>query len=139
MKSEGKCIFCGSTDISGEHIWPQWAAPILGHKSKRGKRLEQFIVHTRKFQLVSTESKKGHGHTADRKIRAVCQNCNNTWMSAVEKQAKDILTPMMTGSNVELTQEMQKALADWITLKVLVAEHNRPSEAIFPQEDRDAF
>lgn len=139
VKRSGNCIFCGSADLCGEHIWPQWAAPILGHKTYRGKRIEGFIVKTKKTQLVSRDFRERHGHTADKKIYVVCRKCNNTWMSAIEAKVKDIAIPMMRGNCIDLTSEMQTTLAEWVTLKVLVAENNKPDEAVFPQEARNAF
>jgi hypothetical protein len=120
-------------------MWPQWAAPHLGAKSYSGKRVEGFIVKTKKTQTISKEIKHRPGHTAAKRIRAVCETCNNTWMSAIESDVKGIATSMMLGENLDLTTHMQTTLAEWATLKIMVGENNRPNEAVFPQEDRDAF
>jgi hypothetical protein len=60
-------------------------------------------------------------------------------MSAIEAKVKDIAIPMMQGKHLDLTIEMQTTLAQWVTLKVLVAESNKLDEAVFPQDVRDAF
>ena len=137
--ANGHCIFCGSTDMSREHIWPKWAAPLLIPKAYKGLRSEVFIVKMKKNQTVFDEVKNHHGHTANKKIPAVCKSCNNNWMSALEARVKDIAIPLMEGKAIDLTPAMQTTLAEWVTLKVFVGENNKPSEIVFPQEMRNAF
>lgn len=139
MKPRGNCVFCGSEDLSGEHIWPKWAAQILGSREDKSRRVEGFRVHTEKTRLVSEEMNERHGHIAHKKVFVVCQKCNNTWMSELENETKDIALPLMQGKEINLTPDMQHSLAKWVFLKTLVAENNRPDEAIFTQATRDSF
>lgn len=139
MNPPRTCIFCGGRNLSGEHFWPKWAASILGTKSYSGQRTEGFIVKEAKTRVLSKTLKDRPGHVAAKKIRAVCMTCNNTWMSRIESAAKDIAIPIMRGEHLDISPAMQITLSEWITLKIMVGEYNRPSEAVTPQEDRDAF
>jgi hypothetical protein len=44
-----------------------------------------------------------------------------------------------SGSSSALDREQQTLLAQWIALKVMITEWNRPLEAFIPKEDRRAF
>jgi hypothetical protein len=63
------------------------------------------------------------GSVRDIKIRAVCErHYNNGWMSRFETHIKPILTPLLKGEVAVLTEEAQRSLAAWLTMKVMVAE-----------------
>jgi hypothetical protein len=79
------------------------------------------------------------GSTFTKKIRVVCQSCNNGWMSRLENATKPILLKLTQGEPTALDREQQTLLAQWIALKVMITEWNRPLEAFIPKEDRRAF
>jgi hypothetical protein len=79
------------------------------------------------------------GSTFTKKIRVVCQSCNNGWMSRLENATKPILLKLVQGEPTVLDREQQTLLAQWIALKVKITEWNRPLEAFIPKEDRRAF
>jgi len=54
------------------------------------------------------------------KIRAVCQSCNNGWMSSWETPAKTLLAPMIRGQAIRLSEVDQLTLATWATIKAYV-------------------
>jgi hypothetical protein len=60
-------------------------------------------------------------------------------MGAMESAVQGFVTAMILGQSVSLTAEMQGALAQWVTLKLMVAEFNHRGEAIVTQAERDAF
>lgn len=47
------------------------------------------------------------------KVRAVCQRCNNGWMSAMEYEIKPLLQRLLTGKSFVLHQAAQSQLASW--------------------------
>jgi len=101
---------------------------------------EVVSVRTRKVVPVGTPkvlSRQGGAIT--KKLRVVCETCNNEWMSELEDQVKPILTPLILGQEIVLNPAMQKTLAEWISLKTMIAEHNVPADVIVRQEDRDKF
>jgi hypothetical protein len=77
------------------------------------------------------------------KIKVVCTDCNNGWMSALETAVKPVLIPLMTDGLITLNSAAKITLVEWITLKMLVAEHVEhpgvPADPIFEQPVRTDF
>jgi hypothetical protein len=139
QKAFGKCIFCGCGNLSKEHFWPTWASELLGHSSPTGAHFDEFVVRTAKSVTLSHTRKERQGHASTKKMRVVCAECNNEWMSILESSVKGFVTLLILGRKVTLTPDMQRALMQWVTLKLMVAEQNRPTEAIWGQSQRSAF
>lgn len=123
------CMFCGLPADSREDIIPTWLT-------------RQDLVPTGTAGPVKYTS---HGETVNQwpsqtlaflKIKAVCQNCNNTWMSRIEEDAKKYLQPMMEGSTIQLDPAAQVELAVWACLKVMVWE-SVAEGAVTSAEDRE--
>lgn len=73
-----------------------------------------------------------------KKIRAVCAPCNNGWMNRLEGKAKVPLTQMVQGFRTPLSIHEQLSVAQWIALKVMVAEHS-VDYPVTPFSARKAF
>jgi hypothetical protein len=55
--------------------------------------------------------------------QAVCADCNNGWMSELEKAVQPFLGPMLLNEHgVELDTDQQRDLARWATIKILLLE-----------------
>jgi hypothetical protein len=135
----GRCLFCGGGRLSKEHFWPQWASHLLGDKRVSGAYIEEFVVRTPKALPLSHTRKERPGQVTTKKLRVVCVKCNNEWMSVLESSVKAFVTPMILGQAVILSPVFQGLFAQWVTLKLMVAEQNRPTESIWHQSHRDAF
>jgi hypothetical protein len=137
MPSLKACIFCGRFDgLSKEHIWPQWMAAYLPITAPNAHISEVHSGIPKQPRTLQRRSERpGPVHT--KKVRAVCHKCNNTWMSAVEEQAKPILLRAL--SSQELTIEAAEAahLSNWAVLKAVVGEH-ASADHLTPYEDRSA-
>src|ERR1035437_6614904 len=92
-KPPGKCIFCGRRNLSKEHFWPEWASALLP-RYPDNRHVEHLFTVTEKTKLVRPpEVRSRQGHSWTKRLRAVCSECNNGWMSVLENVAKPILTP----------------------------------------------
>jgi hypothetical protein len=81
-----------------------------------------------------------HGHAVTRKIkRAVCQACNESWMSAIEVAARSAVESMLLGSAVLLTRGLKRAVSEWIVLKLMVFERQDGSKPVFTRAQTLAF
>jgi hypothetical protein len=102
---------------------------------------EQFRIHNHssgKILPVRTHVKSLAGDFRSRKLRVVCQACNNGWMSDVQNKAKPILIPFLTGEWPQLTYAQQVVLATWAIVFNMVYERGGPPENYaISQEDRD--
>jgi hypothetical protein len=132
-----RCIFCGGNKVTGEHLWPDWAAPLFAD---------------RPMDTVASEYGEGpwgtplkmdrrtrQGRVTQMRIYAVCGACNNGWMSELETATKPILTTLSKSDAFELDPNGQTVLARWITLKMMVADNHRRDQAVFPDAALQSF
>lgn len=95
----GRCPFCNSsTDLTAEHIWPEWY-------------IKAVKPHGEDAQLDGIERPLRHA-TVD-----VCRRCNNEWMSVLEQDASQLLADMLRTRQTTLDPLQQQRLAAWVTLK----------------------
>lgn len=87
--------------------------------------------------IVGPTKRQGGIHTI--RIRAVCTNCNSGWMNRLEVAARPIVTALALAEQITLNENDLNTLARWITVKCLVAEHDKPKVDVTPQSYRTAF
>jgi hypothetical protein len=125
--------------MSKEHFWSTWSKPMFP-ATKSDAYFEERSTITRKTVLVRHEKRLRPGLVITKKIRVVCEDCNNGWMNNIEILARPILEPLIQGTrSIVLTQNQQKILAQWLTMKIMVAEHNVPEDAVIPRDARECF
>jgi hypothetical protein len=118
-----KCIFCGSTPLSKEHFWPNWAASLL-KKGGVSLKTEHFVQKHKSGMLLNPKRLTRQGSACTFKIKIVCKSCNNGWMGRIEGRVKPILSEMIIGRTVLLSEQDQTLLATWITMKMIISEHH---------------
>jgi hypothetical protein len=132
----GKCIFCNGasgTRLSKEHIFPDWLrqlfprSPADSHTHGRTSwvGLEPFTVRTKK-----------QGQAGSRRVKVVCQKCNNEWLSALEKRTQPLLMMLIEGTPFALDADSQRLLATWAAKTIMAAEFIHPEKVAVPAEDR---
>ena len=134
-----KCIFCGANANSKEHFWSEWLHPMIardGPNERHARQIYSYHPATGE-RLVGPAARQGGIHTI--RIRAVCKRCNNGWMNRLEKEVRPTLTAMALGAAISLTQDRLLAIAKWVTMKCLVAEHDKPDMWVTPPEDCAQF
>lgn len=132
------CIFCNSTGRkSKEHLWPVWMhehLPLIGN----GYNVSELNTFKWKNQIGAKKTKR-QGHLTTKKIRVVCQKCNNGWMSMLENEAKPILTKILNDESFKLCAKNQQTIAQWITLKSIIGEHDDRDLRVTPFAERNLF
>lgn len=113
MPTQRSCVWCGSRGrLSAEHVIPDWLGrdltrQALASSSRVAKVIGQNRLNrdgnVRAWNLAPLEVK----------VRAVCQRCNNGWMSAMEYEIKPLLQRLLTGKSFVLHQAAQSQLASW--------------------------
>jgi len=138
LKGPGRCIFCGQTGLSKEHIWSAWTYALVptikdGHHT-RG------VVQSAKDdpKKIYIESLRNHnGSTNTVKLHVVCKrDCNNGWMSRLDERAKPILSPLIMGQPAVLSVESQTVVAAWAAMKMMVSEFSRRIDVSTAQDER---
>ncbi len=110
-----RCIFCDNTNLSQEHIWPRWAAPLLADEGPMPHRVQ--IQQADRDDIERGWMTDGFSHTTG----AVCKGCNNGWMSNLENAAKPLLEGMLRGHGRSLHKAGQQTLATWAVKTGMVA------------------
>ena len=114
--------------MSNEHLWPEWMHPNLP-KIPNARNWTAIALQTQD-NMTTTRKKPQMGHVFTKKIKAVCKKCNETWMGDIEENLKPILKPIILGRSTAINHDDRTALANWLTLKFLVADHDREATPI---------
>src|SRR5258708_7631289 len=97
-----KCLFCSETDLTREHVWPDWICkdPLL--------RMNYATLHRDRIANTAYRTIK---NSLTRKCLCVCKGCNGGRMKDIEDATKPILQPMIHGNHPSsLSRDTQKAL-----------------------------
>ena len=124
-KSPNRCIFCGSPNLTYEHVFSKWTHKFLEPRQK-GKALAEIA---RKYPYRSESNVvKLLGQVRDWKVLCVCGGthltCNNGWMRAIEEKAKPVLLPLIKGDDTRVLPSDQRIIATWAILKAIVGEYD---------------
>lgn len=137
-KPRGRCVFCGGTGLSKQHIYSKWIQGVVETGDAMSGQLATTIdgVQTDHVTIeprIST--RQGASHI--RQIRNVCAvNCNNGWMKGIEEASRPLLPALVKGADITLGPDAQKRLASWLTLVAMMAEFTDPKTVTIPQADR---
>jgi hypothetical protein len=138
-----RCIFCGGSALSKEHVWADWIADYVPRTFYKSEHLVETMRSVPGSQPVERKVTKGplhnNGDPASRKLRVVCENCNNGWMSSIQTQAKPILVLLIKGEPWQLDLNAQVILSSWATMFTLVYEAGLPEGAATPREAQLQF
>lgn len=131
-KPPGRCIFCGKVGLTKEHMWADWLRSYIP------RELDSHSMALTKVSLKKTEQalQRRTGDPHSRRIKCVCRECNNGWMSKLQETAKPFLVPILEGTPIHLRRNGQTALASWATMMIMVAEHLDAEMIAVPQLDR---
>lgn len=126
-----RCIFCNATGVTVEHIWPKWLRRYVPPALKKHTYAGILVDRAGSERIARTWS----GDPTSRGIKAVCEKCNNGWMSQLEERAKPILIRLLSGGTRVLSREDQTILASWSAMHIMVAEHFEPEKSAIPSTD----
>lgn len=118
------CIFCGGTPLTREHLWPDWLRRQLKIQMPFSVRIEQ------EEDGVETRDINFETPPFNQQVKAVCAECNNGWMAAIEAAAKPILWPLIHAEGRRLDSDEQRALARWALLRACVFDELHPQERV---------
>ncbi len=110
MGSEDKCescIFCGSSELTEEHLVADWAVRAF----LRSRRTDGTFSGT----FVAPETMRIDASPPPSTARVVCRSCNNEWLSVIDSEAAQVLKPLIRGdAEVSLDKTAQASVAAWI-------------------------
>jgi hypothetical protein len=106
------CTFCRREGqrLTLEHVYPDWLSKLFDRKIKGTNE-------------VSGDNIKRiwQGTVFQHKVKLVCSECNNGWMSTIEGEVKDLLASVaLTHNGCTLSEEDQRRLSLWVQKTVLI-------------------
>jgi len=113
-----QCLFCSNNANSKEHAWPNW---ILRMRKDKNWGPIRRTVEGLPVKITAS---------AEVKIKAVCQPCNNGWMSGLETENKSLIGGLLNDLSLPLDTSQQTSLARWtlktaMVLDAVTKERNR--------------
>ncbi len=139
----GTCIFCGRSPpevkISKEHLFGDWLREVFPRTAETTHTLGsiEWPMGPAGDKPTVSVNEHGKGHSGSKKIRAVCRTCNEGWLSNnVEGVAKPILIPLIEGTEVAVSTDMQRILATWASKTAMVGDSVQPLKTVIHQSER---
>lgn len=113
------CLFCGSTSgrPTEEHVLPKWAQRSFNVRNG-------VTLYASDRSYASGRQRIGRSSQPRITLKgAICESCNNGWLSQLEADVQPILLPMvLTADSVRLDALAQRLLATWAVKTVLLIE-----------------
>lgn len=139
-KTPGRCIFCDGLGMSKQHVWPKWLSSNIAKPHLASNEERKSVTRLRHGKLTSTSGlRKLDGSTMSRKVRVVCRQCNNGWMSRIEEISKPTILRLVNGGDQILNRSEMLAVASWITLFCLCLEWLDSSMLVSENIERKNF
>lgn len=123
FRMKKKCLFCNSTVLSREHIYPEWLTKAFTPTSKSFTpnaflQLVELVGDNEKYHIKSDISDGRKINYSDFVVKSVCATCNNGWMSDFEQKVKEVLlSTERIYLNCTLDTQTATDLALWAILK----------------------
>jgi hypothetical protein len=112
---EAECIFCGSTDMSEEHLLADWM-----FRAVQARRRPRPRINLIRQNRESGEFEDYYGSRLDT-AEVCCGVCNNGWMSQLDNAASRALKPLVRGRRpVLLGPDEQTEVSAWCVKTVTV-------------------
>jgi hypothetical protein len=123
------CGFSGAHDVSQEHLWAGWLGTVILESRAQGGA-KNFHAQIERSGQVSSFQKNDLEMT----VGMPCEPCNNGWMSALENEVKDFMTPMVfRGDKTILHADRQRSLIRWVVKTAMVNEFTGRKDEPNPQ------
>lgn len=119
-----KCIFCGGSPTTNEHIIPEWMSKVL-REDPRGALPHKIPYHGGRLSGTGELMREYDTESAVISVtaNAFCGPCNHGWMEKIESAARPFLTDMVLGKSVTLGRNARRSVATWLALKALAATY----------------
>jgi hypothetical protein len=131
------CIFCGGRPLTKEHFWGKWSREITLNPFPHTRHVLQ------RYDDGQLRRTRGHGDrpgsVRSQSLKVVCRECNEGWMSAIQQDAKPILTKLNYGQWPKLDEIEQRRLSEWLVLFLMTSEFRDLTTAVINQDERNQF
>lgn len=114
------CIFCNYKKVSKEHLWGAWWNDYYPSSEKDLLTRDGHTITVWNSDNDLIEEKGLFSNVGDplaKTTKVVCQNCNNTWMSQIEKDMKKTFHTLFINEEENISTDHIFSLKKWMYLK----------------------
>jgi hypothetical protein len=101
-RDTAKCIFCGASPTTNEHIFSRWTHKYM--LSRKPQKSKSYVAVEHIDRVVGTNLKMA-GPIRDWQVKCVCSRCNNGWMSQLDTAAEPLMKPLILGQHTRLFEK----------------------------------
>ena len=116
------CIFCKSTPVTEEHLFPQWMEKEFSKGEDNKHIVNNYEPISYDGSRTKITSKTVNRNIIRLTIKKVCDTCNNGWMSKIETASKEIIKSLILDEAIIIGSEEQDNLVKWGILKTIIGE-----------------
>jgi hypothetical protein len=138
IQERAVCIFDAGLPLSREHIYPRWMRDHFP-PNDRTEHLVSMTLFNSDSPTRRASRTVLQGDHRGRRIRCVCEACNNGWMSRLQSRAKPVLEPLVLGEYAQIESPAKIVLAAWATMFAAVWEYTHPPTIAITQNQRRAL
>jgi hypothetical protein len=114
------CVFCGGSANSNEHAFPRWLADLVPGEAP--------LTMRRSGKRPASWESSG----LDVRVKQVCRECNNTWMSELETRSRPLVSELATDARTApLSHAEQITLSAWLYKTAIMLALAYPAEDRF--------
>jgi len=130
MTTKRKCVFCGNSDLSKEHIFAQWLLKELGIYDK-----DVTMTHAT-FAGMPVSNRN---HVFSKLVNGlVCTTCNNGWMSQLEGDCQNHIINLMNANELDSElahlKEHHNTFAKWAFKNIIMLNSATNYKHLVPSE-----
>lgn len=115
-----QCLFCNNVADSKEHLWASWILERVKWAPIRHS------IGNSPVKILATP---------ELKVKSVCKQCNNGWMSALEQQNKPLMGCLMQDIYAPIDHSQQSSLTAWAMKTAMVLDSvNTRDRTLFYQK-----
>jgi hypothetical protein len=132
-----ECVFCGNKPVTAEHVWGDWLNKKYKNNNPKARVSHRVISNIPGTPISDSRGRLDNsGSSLSKKYKAVCAECNNTWMSRIESKFKLVFEKMQQDSEVLLDFSEVATVRNWCYLKLLIQESIWLSDSSLTGEGR---
>ncbi|AUN26511.1 hypothetical protein RSJ21_15235 [Clostridium botulinum] len=130
MSEKRKCVFCGGTKLSKEHIFAQWLLKELDIYDNNVSMTHASFIGIPVSNRNHPFSKLVNG--------LVCEKCNNGWMSQLEEDCQKHIINFMNMNEIEselnFLKEYYDTVAKWAFKNAILLNNATNYRQLVPKE-----
>jgi len=132
-----ECIFCSGSPLSEQHCIPNWIEKEFPEGRIHHNNFRATAINSNGTIYLTPETIYRQGRLGVKRLKIVCEKCNNHWMSIIENEAKPIVIKLVNNEQYMLTLKEREIIATWMMLVTIIFENDQPNTKAVDKAERD--